>query len=106
MIKAEKLDYKAITDALVAGHFYASEGPEIYDLWFERGKIHITCSDADRIILSGSKRKAQIEYAEDGKPLNEAVFEVDREQQYLRVTVIDTDGHHANTNAYFTDEWF
>ena len=105
MIKAEKLDYKAITDALVAGHFYASEGPEIYDLWLEHGKIHITCSDADRIILSGSKRKAQIAYAEDGKPLNEAVFEVDREQQYLRVTVMDADGRHANTNAYFADEW-
>lgn len=106
MIKAPKLDYKAVTDALVAGHFYASEGPEIHDLWMEGDKLYIACSAADRIILSGSKRRAQIEYAEEGKPLNSAVFDIDREQQYLRVTVIDADGNHANTNAYFLDELF
>ena len=32
MIKAERLDYRSVTDALLSGSFYASEGPEIYEI--------------------------------------------------------------------------
>lgn len=35
MIKAEELSYKALTDALLKGDFYASEGPEILELYYE-----------------------------------------------------------------------
>ena len=33
MIKADRLDYKTITAALREGHFYASQGPRIHDLY-------------------------------------------------------------------------
>lgn len=104
MIKAEKLEYEAVTDALVKGNFYASQGPEIYDLWFEDGKIHVTCSDADRIVLNTGRRRTAIELSENGKPLNSAEFEIFPEDKYVRITVIDKGGYPANTNAYFTDE--
>ena len=41
MIKSEKLEYKSVTKALTNGDFYASEGPFIYDLWYEDGFVHI-----------------------------------------------------------------
>ena len=106
MLKANKLEYKTVTDALLSGNFYASQGPEIYDLWFEDGQIHIACSDARSIILNTGTRRAKAVYQEDVSPLRSAVFDVKPEDVYVRITVTDHNGLHANTNAYFTDELF
>lgn len=105
MIKAEKLDYKAITDALLAGHFYASQGPEIHNLWYENGKLHITCSPADRIALSTGQRRAECVFSENGILLQEASFSVCDHDVYVRLTVYDAQGRIANTNAYFIEDF-
>ena len=105
MIKSDKLEYKTITDALVAGNFYASQGPEIYDLWFEDGTVHIICSDADSIVVNTGRRVCKCVY-DEGDGLNEASFKVEPEDIYFRITVNDKSGRHANTNAYFMDELF
>ena len=106
MIKAEKLEYKTITDALLAGNFYASQGPSIHELWMEDGKVHLTCSDAKKIFMTTARRKARLVMAEKGETVNEAVFDVAPEDIYVRFTVVDTEGLPAHTNAYFTDELF
>ncbi len=106
MIKTEKLDYNAITDALVAGDFYASNGPLIHDLWFEDGKIHIDCSDAVSIKINTASRRAKMQRAKNGEFINSADFDVLSEDGFVRITVTDANGNHANTNAYFTDELF
>ena len=106
MIKAEKLEYRSVTNALVNGNFYASYGPLIHNLWFEDGKIHIDCSDAVRIVLNTNSRRAvSIDANEDGF-INSADFEVLLQDGYVRITITDSKGNHANTNAYFTDELF
>jgi hypothetical protein len=56
MIKADKLEYSAITDALVNGNFYASEGPIINSLWIEDDVLHIECSPVYKIAVFSSKR--------------------------------------------------
>lgn len=106
MIKAEKLEYKTITNALVAGNFYASHGPLIYDLWFEDGKIHIDCSDAVSITLNTSSRRAKMIKAKEGEFINAADFDVVLDDGYVRIAVTDSKGNRANTNAYFTDKLF
>ncbi|MBO4433321.1 MAG: PHP domain-containing protein [Clostridia bacterium] len=106
MIKAEMLDYRTITEALLRGDFYASQGPLIKELWFEDDRIHITCSDAKRIILNTDSRHVGIVRADEGKTVNEASFEVRRNDVYVRLTVEDEKGKRANTNAYFADELF
>ncbi len=106
MIKADKLSYRAITNALVSGDFYASQGPLIYDLWFEDGKIHIDCSDAVSITLHTSSRRAKKIKAKEGEHINAADFDVLLNDDYVRITVTDSNGNHANTNAYFTDDLF
>ena len=107
MIKADKLDYKTITAALSAGNFYASQGPEIYDLWVEDGEVHITCSEADKIELSsGGIRRCYVAYGNNGETVTEASFKITPEMGYFRLTVTDRSGKHANTNAYFTDGLF
>jgi hypothetical protein len=104
VIKADKLEYRTITKALEDGSFYASEGPEIYDLWYEDGKVHVTCSDADRICCNYKIRHAEMAIAEGDQPLREATFVFKPEWGYFRITVIDKNGKHACTNAYFAED--
>lgn len=104
VIKAEKLEYTAVANALVAGHFYASQGPEIRELWYEDGKIHITCSDVERIILHAGGRRSGCVFKPENGTLNAAAFKVVPEDGYVRITIVDAAGKHANTNAYFVDE--
>ncbi len=104
VINADKLEYKTITQALLDGDFYASEGPSIYDLKYEDGKAYIECSDADRITCNYMTRKAEIAYAEVGSVINSAVFNVPDDCVFFRITVIDKSGKHACTNAYFVSD--
>lgn len=103
VIFAKELTYKAIMDALFEGKFYASQGPKIYSLTCEDDKIHIKCSPARRIYLSTNGRRLQWRYSYDTL-LEEAVFDIPKDNTYFRITVEDTHGMHANTNAYFLDE--
>lgn len=104
MVKAEKLEYEIITDAIFSGNFYASTGPEIYDLYIEDGKLHISCSDAITIRLNTGRRRAGNVTAPMGEFLNSAVFDVNENDRYMRVTVLDAHGKFAETNAYFNED--
>ena len=105
-IKADKLDYETISDALLKGHFYASEGPEIYDLYVEDGKVHIKCSPADRVICTYEKRGAGAKFAEiGGEPVTEVAFDANPDYGYFRITVRDERGNVACTNAYFPEDY-
>ena len=106
MIKADKLDYRTVTRALEEGNFYASQGPEIKALWFEDGEIYVQCSPADRITLTTGIRRCSMAWAEPGESVAEAAFAVNPEDGYVRITVTDAGGWHADSNAYFTDELF
>lgn len=105
MIKAPKLEYKAVTDSLMAGNFYASQGPLIDELWIEDGIMHIKCPGAEKIVFHpGLRRENKVFRAEGGKPVTEGEYEVKPDHGYVRVTVYDKYGRAATTNAYFTDE--
>lgn len=105
VINADKLEYRAITDALFKGNFYASQGPEIHSLEYGDGKIAIECSEAATIVLTTGIRRTNAVYAESAEqPLTSAEFEVKESDNYVRITVTDFSGKHANTSAYFVDD--
>ncbi len=105
MIKADRLEYRTITDALVKGNFYASQGPAIYELYVEEGILHITTSDADRITFTSGNRRSKTCYPEAGKQvLNHASYQLFEDNIYIRVTVTDKHGKTASTNAYFVED--
>ena len=106
MIKAEKLEYRTITKALEDGKFYASWGPEIKELWFEDGKLHVKCSEAVRITCNHKYRRGLAVYAPKGETITEAVFEIPKEYGYVRLTVVDERGRCADTNAYDLEELY
>lgn len=102
MIKAEKLEYRAITDAMVKGHFYASEGPEIEALYYEDGKVYIRTSPAQAIFAAKGNKNAAVRWGRE-TPIREAVFEIDPGDVYFYLTVVGPNGDKAYTNAYFLD---
>ena len=106
MIKADSLNYADVTKALVDGNFYASEGPEIYELSFEDGKVTVKCSEADRVICNYGVRHAEMAINDDFSPVTEATFRMDPKWKYFRITVVGKDGKTACTNAYFAEDLY
>ena len=104
VIKADKLDYRTITQALLDGSFYASEGPEIYELYYEDGKVYVRSSDADTITCNYNTRRAGIKVNDSDEPVTSAEFAVPEDCGYFRITVTDKKGKHACTNAYFVSD--
>ena len=104
MIKAPALDYRTVTRALEQGHFYASQGPEIHELWYEDGKLCLTCTPAARIEFSFGIRYADVAMPGEGKTVTYACCHLPEKFGYVRATVIDERGRCANTNAYFEDD--
>ena len=102
VIKADSLDYRTVTRALEEGNFYASEGPEIHALWYEDGKVHIECSEAQRITLNADMRYARAVHDNSGQ-LMSAELPVNQSCKWFRLTVYDKQGRMACTNAYFVD---
>jgi hypothetical protein len=99
---------ETVTQALLDGHFYASEGPEIRELYFdsEDGRIHIKTSEAVRIIMSTGKRYNTAKTAErKGETITEATFKLDQDEKgYVRFIVHDREGKGAFTHAYSVPE--
>ena len=107
VILAKSLDYPSIAEALKNGHFYTSEGPEIYDVWYRSDVIYVRCSPCDKIIFETAKGR-MVRYAEDGIDLTgEGIcYYVQPEHKYVRITVVDKYGRKAYTNAYDAVDMF
>lgn len=104
MIKAPELSYAAVMRALENGDFYASCGPEIYEMYVESGCLHIRCSPVRDILLGTSGRKGACVHARKGETVTEAVFELKDYYRYFRVTLIDREGRKAFSRAWFRDQ--
>ena len=117
MIKADKLEYDTIISAMEKGDFYASNGPEIKDLYIENGVLHVECSKAVKVFVNTERRTGWFKNDENGTitscdfDLNEylAINEKEKDRlpwkPFIRVTVIDEKGRAARTRAYFTEEF-
>ena len=104
MIAAERLDYALIMKALENGDFYASCGPEIRELSYENGTVHVECSKAREINFTTSGRRAQTVRAERGQTLSRADFTLRPDDGYFRIEICDWEGMRADSRAYFLDE--
>ena len=104
MVKAEKLDQESLISAIEKGDCYASDGPEILELYFEDGYVTIKTSPAYGIYLTTVGRRCDHRIAAEGESLTEATFKIYPNDFYFRISVRDEKGRHANTRAFFLDE--
>lgn len=106
VIRAENLSYEAVAAALKNGNFYASQGPEIKELYVENNMVHITCSPAQKITFNTGIRHAGAAYPEEGETtVCEASFKILPHDKYFRLTVTGPDGKTAYTNAYYPKDY-
>ncbi len=102
-VKAEELSPDALLTALKAGAFYASTGPEIYDIEHIPGeRLVVHCSPAERIFLTGVGSTSNRAW---GNGLTHAEFDLSNwDSHYCRVTVRDRDGSRAWSNPIWLEE--
>ena len=110
MVRAPRLDYDTVFEALRRGDFFASTGPSFNELYAEDGVLHVSCSPVRRILVNTASRHtfraypsaqgelidhAEIRFAspdESGKLATSA-------KGYLRVTIEDAAGYQAWSKA-------
>ncbi|MBQ4155233.1 MAG: PHP domain-containing protein, partial [Clostridia bacterium] len=84
---------------------YCSQGPQILDLYVEDGFVYIKTSPVKEIILVSGIRHTRRKFAKQGEFITEAKFPLKDNLKYVRFDVVDENQKHANTRAYFSDEW-
>lgn len=105
MIAAEKLGYSEIMNALEAGDFYASTGPEIHSITLddsgEEGVVRIKCSPAKAIYLITQGRRNARALPEDGEELiTEAAIKLYPQDCRFRIRIEDGKGGCAWSQIY------
>ena len=104
VVKADKLEYRTITSALLEGNFYSSSGPEIKELFIEDGLIKVTTSPTYKIAIHSGLRRVQVKRANLNSNITNAEFKFYPEDEYFIVIVTDSDNNKAVSNAYFTKD--
>lgn len=106
VVKADSLTHDSITGSILAGNYYSSSGPEIYDWGIKDGKAYITCSPSERISFiadgfvgsgSTSLRKADEDW------LQEASYPLTGKETYIRAECRDLYGKKAWTNPIYIE---
>lgn len=105
-VRAEENDPDALVEALKAGHFYATEGPELLDVSIDGNELLVASSPVMKVIVSGGGERYECRYGLEltrtRVPLTtfqNGAFEVDPLLgTFIRVTVVDAQGKRAWTN--------
>lgn len=93
-------DIGSILQALTAGAFYASCGPEIYDFYIEDGKAVLECSPCAYAGFRYGQMPNRLTHSAAGD-VTRATFDVPEGFTYLRGIVKDAQGRRAWTNPIF-----
>ena len=97
MIRAREAGPEAVMDALRAGAFYASCGPEILDFGYVNGAYFLRCSPVAEICFVGRGAQGRSFRGGHGELLHEAQWSASANLPYIRAMVTDSAGRRAWT---------
>ena len=100
MVKAGANEPEALLDALKAGLFYSSQGPELRDVRITADAVEVDCSAVRSVIVQGAGSAAK---AVHGQSMTTATIPLERfrKSPWVRVSVIDQAGKRAWSNPWF-----
>ncbi len=100
MVRAEANDPAALLDALKAGHYFSSQGPEFRGIEVGPGAVEVACSAVRSVIVQGRGTAA---VGVHGLSMTRARVPLDRlaASPWLRVTLIDAAGRRAWSNPFW-----
>jgi predicted metal-dependent phosphoesterase TrpH len=103
VVKAKDKSKDGIMDALRRGAYYSSCGPEIKNIEFKDGELHVECSPVNKIsIISKAQRGVQLR-ADEGKTLESGSIELKKLNSFVRIQIEDSEGRRAWSQAYELD---
>lgn len=95
VIKARELTYNSVITALKNGDFYASTGPEFYELYItDDNKLVVKCSEVQSITVSCEKRRGLTKYSREYS-FTEAEFDLSDIKEFVQVIITDKNGKRA-----------
>jgi hypothetical protein len=100
-VRAAERSPEALLAALEAGAYYSTQGPRIDDVRVEDGRVHVACSPARAVALTGIHGwRSDVAIAEE---LTEATLDLGRlRSPFWRLTVTDAAGRRAWTNPVWS----
>ena len=104
MVKAEELSHDQIIENIMAGNFYSTAGPQIYDWGIENGVVYVECSPVNRInFIAGNFVNAgtTVMCDELDETITKASFTLKGMETYIRVECIDCYGRTAWSNPIY-----
>ena len=99
MVNADTCAPEAITDALRAGRYYASCGPELKSIECREGRVAVQTSPVRFIRLVGPAQRGERVGSFHGKLITDAAFEVPSDWSFAYIEVEDGRGRRAWTNT-------
>ncbi len=91
-------DPASVGRAILAGDFYATQGPEIHLTKTDEG-FRVDCSPCEKIVFASNRPwRPRTFAAEGGELLTHAEYTPDVDENFLRAFVIDENGRQAWTN--------
>jgi histidinol phosphatase-like PHP family hydrolase len=103
-VRAERLDPEALLAVLKAGAYYSTQGPQIEDVRVDGDRVHIACSEARAVALTGIHGWRSDTALARPTLLRNAVLDLSRlRSPYWRVTVTDARGRRAWTHPVWIE---
>lgn len=100
-VRAKTLNSATLLNAIKAGQYYSSQGPEIHNIRIEGSELNVECTPAVNISLQGRGARSDNISGEDLKVVS---FPTKQFQgAYVRVTVRDKTGNRAWSNPIWFD---
>ncbi len=96
-VEADAAAASGVIEAIRAGRFYASEGPEIHFTRVSKHKVKVTCSPAVKIVFL-SNAVWTSERVVRGTALTEATYIARSHERYIRAEVTDSQGRKGYSN--------
>jgi len=100
MVKAEANEPAALLEALKAGHFYASTGPDFRGITWHADKVVVESSAVSTVIVSGWGMDSKAVFG-PSMMRTEVPLERFKDWDWLRVTIVDAAGRRAWANPYW-----
>lgn len=104
MVKAETLAPEALIEALRAGRYYSSQGPEILDLAYDADSLTLVSRDVDRLVVVGQGSASTVVFQEgftrdaEGRIVARAALGRLAKSPWIRAIAIDARGRRAWSN--------
>jgi hypothetical protein len=103
-VRADRLEPDALLAALKAGAYYCTQGPRIDDVRVDDGCVHVACSEARAVALTGIHGWRSDVALGSPTLLREAVLDLEKlRSPFWRLTVTGADGRRAWTQPVWID---